>query len=111
MDIRNIAISSLSETGFVYGIFVLRYVILKFGSTKIDGIFKTEFIEKTKTTTIDITNSLYTNISDIIAKKVDINPLIPSKIVLFDKKKKRKRTRGNLQRKNISVSDKTMHTH
>lgn len=76
---------------FVYGIFVLRYVIPKFGSTKIDGIFKTEFIGKTKTIPIEIINSLYTNISDIIAtKKVDISPLIPSKIVLFDKKRKEK---------------------
>jgi len=70
---RDIAISSLSETCFVCGIFVLRYVIPKFGSTKIDGIFKTEFIGKT--TPIEITNSLYTNISDIIATKKSISAL------------------------------------
>lgn len=79
---------------FVYGIFVLRYVIPRFSSTKIDGIFKTEFIGKIKAIPIKITNSLYTNVSDVIAtKKVDISPLIPSKVVHLIKNDTRKKER------------------
>jgi len=54
---RDIIISSVSETHFIYRIFVLRYVLLRFSSTKIDEIFKTEFIEETKIIFIKIINS------------------------------------------------------